>query len=131
MKRDYVHQFFKWISNHRYSILALAMCGLLVSGCTILQPKAPSPLSGKPVNRWQLQAEKAEFDAKFRAAEQMIAAQDQVWSGIINAATQAAMSVPGPVGGLLAAIPTITMIGLGLDVAKKNRKINELKGTKS
>ena len=112
-----------WLRHNRYLVLALLVCGLLVSGCTWLQPKAPSPLTGKAVNRYQLEAERAEFNAKYDSAIKMIAAQDQVWTSIIDLATQAAMAVPGPVGGLVAAVPTILALGLGLDNRKKDAVI--------
>lgn len=114
---------FAWLRHNRYLVISLLACAVLVSGCTWLQPKAPSPLDGKMVNRYQLQAQRAEFDAKFDAALKMIAAQDQVWTSIIDLATQAAMAVPGPVGGLVAAVPTILALGLGLDNRRKDAVI--------
>ena len=118
----------KFFSHTRYTVLALILCAVLVSGCTWLQPKAPSPLDGKMVNRWQLEAQRAEFNAKFDAATKMIAAQDAMWTSVIDLATQAAMAVPGPWGGVLAAVPTIAALGLGFDNRRKNSVINNLKG---
>lgn len=114
----------RWLRHNRYTVLALLLCATLVAGCTFLQPKAPSPLDGKLVNRWQLEAQRQEFNAKFTAAEKMIAAQDQMWTSIIDLATQAAMAVPGPLGGLIAAVPTIAMLGLGIDNRRKNAVIS-------
>lgn len=127
----YIKSIWKVIEHNRYAVLALILCAVLVSGCTWLQPRAPSPLDGKPVNRWQLQAQKAEFNAKFDAAEQMIAAQDQMWSSVIDLATQAAMAVPGPLGGLIAAVPTIAALGLGFDNRRKSGVISTLKSGKA
>lgn len=113
------------ISHNRYTVIAVLACAVLVSGCTWLQPKAPSPIDGKLINRYQLDAQQAEFDAKFTAAKKMIAAQDQVWGYVFDMATAAASSVPGPLGGILAAIPTIAAVGLGLDNRRKNAVIED------
>lgn len=121
---------FRWLRHNRYTVLALLACATLIAGCTFLQPKAPSPLDGKLVNRWQLEAQRLEFNAKFAAAEKMIAAQDAVWTSVIDFAVQAGMSVPGPWGGLIAAVPTIAMLGLGIDNRRKNSVITTLKATK-
>ena len=121
---------FAWLRHNRYSVVALILCAILISGCTWLQPKAPSPLDGKMVNRYQLEAQRLEFNAKFAAAEKMIAAQDQVFSFIMDAAVAAASTVPGPLGGLLAAIPTIAAVGIGLDNRRKNAVITDLKAAR-
>ena len=126
----YIKSFWKLIEHNRYGFVALLLCALLVGGCTWLQPKAPSPLDGKPVNRWQLQAQKAEFNAKFQAAEQMIAAQDSMWQSVIDLAIQAGAAVPGPIGGLLGAVPTIAAIGLGFDARRRSVVIADLKASK-
>jgi hypothetical protein len=128
--KNFLSKIWKVIEHNRYTILAMFACGVLVAGCTILQPRAPSPLDGKLVNRWQLEAQRAEFNAKFLAAEKMIGAQDQMWTSVIDFATQAAMAVPGPWGGLLGAIPTIAALGLGFDNRRKNSVITTLKATK-
>jgi hypothetical protein len=130
--------------HNRYLAIAMLICGTL-AGCALIQPKATSPTTGKPVTRDQLDAEvtafaatqevkiatvEAEakaFEAKAKTSYAEIERKEETIRQVLTTVSGLVESVPGPWTGLAASGLTLLTMGLGLDNWRKDAVISKSK----
>jgi hypothetical protein len=112
----------KHLKYHAGTYTALVLAALAI-GCALLEPKAPSPVDGRPVTLTELSGEVEAFLAKAEPSAATIDRHREVRQLGLSFATKlasaAGIGIPEAalgLGGLLA-------VGVGYDYRKKNRVI--------